>query len=93
MERKRFLAAAAGVGAVLASASAAFADATPMPMRGEHASNANVRHIRERLEEVIDNLSRDQHDYGGHREKALDFLQKAREQLLAAENWAATHKS
>ena len=95
MERKRFLATAAGVGAVLATASAAIAapvpsaNATATPnhqwQRGEFRSNHNIREVRKHLERVIDELQHDQHDYGGHRVKALDLLDQARQELLLAE--------
>lgn len=93
MERKRFLAAAAGAGAVLAAASAALAAPAPTNtmapthtwQRREARSNRNIRMVRKHLEHVIDELQHDQHDYGGHRVKALDLLNQAREELLLAE--------
>jgi hypothetical protein len=92
MERKRFLAAATGVGAALAAVSAALGAPVAAPtmapsrwMRGEGRSNHNVRMVRKHLEHVIDELQHDQHDYGGHRVKALDLLNQARQELLLAE--------
>lgn len=94
MERKRFLATAFGVGAALAAASAALAAPNPTNTmtpanhqwnRGEYRSNRNIRIVRKHLERVIDELQHDQHDYAGHRERALDFLNRAREELLLAE--------
>ncbi len=70
------------------------AQMSPMPgnhMRGEWRSNRNIRAVRTRLERVIDSLQRDRHDYGGHRELALDALQKARAELLAAEQYEQSH--
>ena len=93
MERKTFLAAAAGAGAALATAAAALAAPTPNPkwMRNQNRSDVNVRRVRRHLEHVIDELQHDRHDYGGHREKALDLLQRARQELLAAEQFDAAH--
>ena len=101
MERKAFIAAAAGAGGLLATAAAALAAPTsaapvqtmaPNPNastkpweRGEYKSNRNIHMVRRHLEHVIDELQHDQHDYGGHRVKALDLLQQARQELLLAE--------
>jgi hypothetical protein len=59
--------------------------------RGENQSNRNITRVRVKLERVIDELQHDQRDYDGHREKALDLLQRARTELLAAENWDRSH--
>ena len=85
-----------GVGAALTPAAHAQATMAPAPyhtpfMRGEYRSNKNVRFVRMRLERVIDMLQHDRHDYGGHREQALDLLQQARAQLLQAEQYEAAH--
>jgi hypothetical protein len=102
MERKTFLSTAAGIGGILAAASAALASApmaaapiatmvprpgaTPTPWRrGGYHSNKNIRTVRMHLEHVIDELSHDQHDYEGHRLKALNLCQQARQELLLAE--------
>jgi len=108
MERKRFLGAAAGAGALLAMAGAALAAPTssaggsagvpggapsPQPSgspkhnwrRNDSKSNKNIREIRKHLEKVIDELQHDQHDYAGHRARALDLLNQARQELLSAE--------
>ena len=107
MERKHFLAAAAGTCAMAVAALAARAG-TPVPVvattpfpgyssppyppgysprpyrhRGERGSDTDIRHVFRRLETVIDDLQRDAHDYCGHREQAIDFLQRARDQLEA----------
>jgi hypothetical protein len=100
MERKHFLATAAGVGAALAGVSAALAVPVTTPTmaprhpwtRGEAHSNRNIRMVRKHLEHVIDELQHDQHDYGGHRVKALDLLNQARQELLLAEQ-ATTDKA
>jgi len=86
-----------GVGAALTPAAhAQNTVAPPAPvhtpfMRGEYRSNRNVRFVRMRLERVIDMLQHDRHDYGGHREQALDLLQQARAQLMQAEQWETAH--
>jgi hypothetical protein len=56
--------------------------------RNDSKSNKNIREIRKHLDKVIDELQHDQHDYAGHREKALDLLNRARQELLAAEQSA-----
>src|SRR5258708_8512118 len=101
MERRRFLGTVAGVGGLLAAASAALAAPSgssgvpvgapsPAPTgspkhiwrRNESKSNKNIRQIRKHLDKVIDELQHDQHDYAGHRARALDLLQQARQELL-----------
>ena len=95
MERKHFLAAAAGLGALGVAATAVAAPSTsasPTPAhswrRNESKSNHNIREVRRHLERVIDELQHDQHDYAGHRAKALDLLNQARQELLLAEQTA-----
>ena len=78
-----------GAGAALTSTAHA-QTATPA-MRNEYWSNSNVHHARVRLEGIIDNLKRDQRDYGGQREQAIDLLQQARQHLLLAEQWEKSH--
>jgi len=81
-----------GAGAALTPAAHARTTAPAMNnMRGQWHSNRNIHYVRHRLEMVIDNLQRDQHDYGGHRVAALNLLQQAREQLLQAEQYQASH--
>lgn len=106
MERKTFLAAAAGLGATIAAVSAAVgapsvtpsatptAGATMRPhqwRRNGSSSNHNIHEIRKHLERVIDELQHDQHDYAGHRVKALDLLNQARQELLLAEQSDTGH--
>ena len=83
-------------GAGAAFTSSAHAQMTPVPyssggLRTERGSQLNVRHVRQKLETLIDELQRDQRDYGGHRVQAIDMMQQARQQLLAAEQFEATH--
>ncbi len=93
MRRKEFLAAAAGAAATLAAAGAALAQTAPPPppTRGEIGSARNLRTIRVRLEHLIDELQRDQHDYDGWRVKAIAQMQQARTDLIQALQWDATH--
>lgn len=88
-----------GAGAALTGAASAQTTLAPPPnttmtahpLRGQGWSNYNITHVRKRLERVIDSLQQDRHDYDGHREQALDFLQRAREQLLEAEQFQKQH--
>src|SRR5579863_5655496 len=83
-----------GAGAVFTSS--ANAQMTPRPyhnggLRNEGGSARNLHHVRQRLESLISELQRDQRDYGGHREQAIDLMQQARGQLIQAEQYDATH--
>ena len=62
-----------------------------MALRGERGSARNISAIKFRLEGLIDQLSRDNRDYDGHRVAAIADMQRAREQLQSAINWDATH--
>lgn len=57
-------------------------------MQGSCASNANLAHVHRRLLGAMEQLNHDQRDYGGHRDAALTDLQNARDQLIAAEQYA-----
>ena len=63
-----------------------------MYQRGGQGSDRNLRVEIRRLEQVIDMLQRDRHDYGGHREQAVDLLQRARAQLDEALEYDKTHR-
>lgn len=60
-------------------------------MRGQHASNRNIRAEHHRLLRIIETLERDQRDYGGHRAKALVFLHQARTELELALQYDKSH--
>ena len=60
-------------------------------LRNQQHSDRNIARTRKHLEHVIDELQQDQRDYDGHREKALDLLQRARTELLAAEEYDRAH--
>jgi hypothetical protein len=47
--------------------------------------------VRRRLETLIDQLQRDEHDYGGHRVAAIDAMQQARGQLDEALEYDRAH--
>ena len=59
--------------------------------RTQGGSNRDLRHVRSWVERMIDQLQRDQHDYDGHRIRAIADMQAARTQLVAAEAWARGH--
>ena len=60
-------------------------------LRGNRGSDQNLRREYRKLEQVIDGLSRDQRDYGGHRVQAIQNLQQARQQLDEALEYDRTH--
>jgi hypothetical protein len=68
--------------------------ASPVPavaaMRPNCSSDANIWHVHRRLDGAIDRLSHDQHDYGGNRVAAMNDLQSARTEIVAAEQYAIT---
>jgi len=53
-------------------------------VRGQFGSNQNIEFVRRYVERAIDMLTRDAHDYGGYRVKAIVALQAGRQQLLLA---------
>lgn len=57
-------------------------------MRGQQGSNTNLMRVRHSIEVMIDNLQRDQRDYGGHRVAAIADLQRARAELEQARDVA-----
>lgn len=77
-----------GAGAALTSTAQA---QMSQPMRGQWRSNYNIHNVRIRLENVIDTLQRDRHDYGGQRVQAIQLLQQARQHLLEAEQYQRSH--
>ena len=93
--RKDFLATAAGMAATLAASTVAFAASSTStaqtPSRGELGSAWNVKRVRAQLERLIDQLQRDQHDFGGYRVRAIAAMQQARADLDQALQWDATH--
>lgn len=91
MTRKGFLAAAAGAAATLATSAAALAQTQTAPPRNEVSSARSIRRVRGMLESLIDQLQRDQHDYGGFRVRAVEEMRRARDDLDRALQWDATH--
>jgi len=93
----RLIALAVAIGST-ALGTAASAQQLPMapayaqpPLRGNQGSDRNLRTEMRRLEQVIDMLKQDRHDYGGHREQAVDLLQRARQQLEEGLEYDRTH--
>ena len=80
------LAAAVAAGTFAVGISAAPASAEPQCF-----SNQSVSQVHHRLDGAIDQLQHDDRDYGGHRAAAVDELAKARQQFLAAEQFAVHH--
>jgi len=78
-----------GAGAALTSS--AQAQTIPAWQRGGYGSDRNLRWAESRVEQLIGQLSRDQHDYDGHRVAALNDLQQARVQLQQAINYDRGH--
>lgn len=56
--------------------------------RNQQASNSNLARVRHSIERMIDQLQRDNHDYGGHRVAAITDLQRARAELEQARDVA-----
>ncbi|HEV8020298.1 MAG TPA: hypothetical protein VGP41_03475 [Candidatus Lustribacter sp.] len=79
-------AAAVAAGTIAVGTTAAPASAEPQCL-----SNQNVWQVHRRLDGAIDQLQHDDRDYGGHRDAAVDDLSKARQQLVAAEQYAVRH--
>ncbi len=57
-------------------------------LRGQGGSNRDVWAVRSWVENMIDQLQRDQRDYDGHRVAAINAMQAARTQLEDAEQYA-----
>ena len=60
-------------------------------LRGERGSARNLLRIRKQLERDVDQMQHDRRDYGGHRELAVDALQKERQQIEDAIEYDRTH--
>lgn len=55
--------------------------------RGQGNSNRNLMGVRRWVENMVDQLQRDNHDYGGHRVNAINDMQAARNELVQAERY------
>jgi hypothetical protein len=88
MQRKAFLARAAGAAAVIGAASA-----LPAQARVDEASDRNMRFMTKILSAVIDDLNQDAHDYGGYRVKAIGNLQTAVANINAGLQYEETHSN
>jgi hypothetical protein len=82
---------ATALGTVASAQQLPAANPNPYHLRSDRGSDRNIRSEMRRLEGVIDALQRDRHDYGGHREQAIDLLQRARQQLDEALEYDRTH--
>jgi len=60
----------------------------PASAKTDCSSNANIWHVHRRLDGTIDHLQHDESDYGGHKVAAMNDLQNARTELVAAEQYA-----
>lgn len=83
------IAGAAGAQTINAGTSAALG--VQQNYRGERGSHQNIARVRREVERSIDQLQRDNHDFGGHRLQAVELLQQARNQLLMAEQYDNQH--
>ncbi len=86
MERKAFLATAAGAAALGVAAAAA-----PAAARLDEASDRNIRFMIKIINAVIDDLGQDAHDYGGYRVRAIANLQAAVSNLNTGLRYEETH--
>jgi len=80
----------AGAESKIAALKAAMNQTAPA-LRNDCASDANLKYARRDVEKTIDVLQRDNTDYGGHRVAAIADLQKARQEIVAALIYDATH--
>ena len=80
-----------GVAATPSVAQAQVYTPTPQWMRGERGSARNLLSVRRHLEALIDQMQHDQRDYGGYRVQAIQALQQARQDIIAAIEYDATH--
>ena len=64
------------------------ATSAPAAARTDCASNANIRSVHNHLDGLIDRLTHDRRDYGGHKANAIRDLSNARGELDAAAQYA-----
>ncbi len=76
----------------LAIGTAGIGSAVAQLERNQGASDASLHSVRLRLELAINNLEHDRRDYGGHRVNAIKAMNTAHTELLAAEQYARSHK-
>jgi hypothetical protein len=87
--RLRSLATLGLAGAILAGSSGV---ALAQYVRPDRASDRNLWVVRAQIEREIDQLNRDDREYGGHRVAAIRDLQAARNELLQAEQYDRSHE-
>lgn len=94
MERKSFIAAAAGLTAAGAAAAAAAPDpAKAAPLRFDEHSDRNMVMMSRIIDTVAEDLRTDAHDYGGFRVEAINHLMAATESIEKAIHFEETHGS
>jgi hypothetical protein len=89
---KMMMTAAAGLAAVLVSTGAAMAG-TAFPGPAQFQSNRNLYYVSQQIENAVDQLQGDSHDYGGHRVDAMNDLNAARNDLASALSYWRGHGS
>ena len=77
-----FCATSFGAGAVFTSSAQA---------RSEWGSATNIFNVRNRLGGLVDQLQRDNRDYGGHRIAAIGDMQRAQAELSQALQYDSAH--
>jgi hypothetical protein len=73
-----------GAGAAFTAAAHAQTIETYAAVRSDRGSDRSIRFVNARLEDLIEQLQRDRRDYGGHRVAAIENMEQARAQLVAA---------
>jgi len=58
---------------------------------GQYDSNVNVQKAANHVGKMINALEKDNRDYAGHRVSAINDLSNARNELIAAEQYAQSH--
>jgi hypothetical protein len=59
--------------------------------RSQYGSNRNLWNVDAQVRGLIGQLNHDDRDYGGHRVNAVNDLQAARNEIVAAEQFARQH--
>jgi hypothetical protein len=59
--------------------------------RNEAGSNYSIALVRQHVGTMINRLGRDSRDYGGHRVAAINWMQRAENELAAAEQFEMAH--
>ena len=89
MTNLKKLAGAAILSAVMFASGAVFTSAASA--RTETGSAYNLIQVQSRLNNLVNQLYTDNHDYGGHRVAAIADMRAAQAQIQYALDWDATH--